>query len=203
MTDSAATAMKPIGVLYATREGQTQRVAEQIVARLRERGLDAVALDLGKAQGGIDPHAYRAVIVAASVHIAEHEPEIIDFVRQHRASLTSVPNAFLSVTLSEAGVERKDTTPEEHARFAADVRAMIDKFIAETGWQPAHVVPVAGALRYSKYNFAVRMLMKRIAREAKASTDTSRDHEYTDWRALEDFVDRFAAEITPGNTERR
>jgi len=187
--------VKPIGVIYATREGQTQRVAEQIVARLHQRGIDAVAVDLGKTRGGVDPRAYRAVILAASVHIAEHEPEVIAFAREHRNALSAMPNAFLSVTLSEAGAERKDVTAEEHARFAADVRAMIDKFIAETAWRPEHVVPVAGALRYSRYNFAVRMLMKRIAREARASTDTSRDHEYTDWAALEEFVDQFVAEI--------
>lgn len=187
--------MKPVGVLYATREGQTRRVAEEIAAGLRQRGVDAAAVDVGKAARDVDLTLYRAAILAASVHIYEHEPEIVEFARQHRDALSAMPNAFLSVTLSEAGAERKDATAEEHARFAADVRIMIDRFIDETGWRPDHLLPVAGALRYSRYNFAVRMLMKRIAREAGASTDTSRDHEYTDWSALDAFVDEFAAEI--------
>jgi menaquinone-dependent protoporphyrinogen oxidase len=31
--------------------------------------------------------------------------------------------------------------------------------------------------------------MKRIARASGGSTDTSRDHEYTDWEALDRLVD--------------
>lgn len=189
--------MTAVGVLYATREGQAQRVAEQIAGRLREHRLDAVVLDLREAHDRADPSQYVAVILVASVHIGDHEPEMIEFVKQHRAALASRPNAFLSVTLSEAGAERRDAMPEEHARFEADVRAMIDRFVADTGWHPQRVVPVAGALRYSQYNFAVRMLMKRIARESGGSTDTTHDHEYTDWAALEHFVDRFASEIAP------
>jgi len=48
---------------------------------------------------------------------------------------------------------------------------------------------VAGALSYTKYNFLVRFVMKRIAKAQGASTDTSRDHELTDWEALDHIVD--------------
>ena len=65
---------------------------------------------------------------------------------------------------------------------------MIAVFVKDTGWQPARAMPVAGALVYSKYNFFVRFVMKRIARKAGAPTDTSRDYEFTDWAALDRFV---------------
>jgi menaquinone-dependent protoporphyrinogen oxidase len=187
--------MKPVAVLYATREGQTERIAKQVEAGLRKRGVDAIASDLREARAAADLGAYSAVVLAASVHAGRHEPEMIDFVKAQRALLQAMPNAFLSVTLSEAGAERKDATAQEHARFVADVGQMIDRFVADTGWRPARVVPVAGALRYTQYNFVVRLLMKRIARKAGGSTDTSRDHEYTDWIALDDFVALFADEV--------
>jgi menaquinone-dependent protoporphyrinogen oxidase len=38
--------------------------------------------------------------------------------------------------------------------------------------------------------------MKRIAKHAGGSTDTSRDHEYTDWVALEQFVAALAEEFS-------
>lgn len=187
--------MKPVAVLYATREGQTGHIAAQVAAGLRERGLEAVALEARASQASLDLDAYCGAVVAASVHAGAHEREILELVKAHRESLQSMPNAFLSVTLSEAGVERKEATAEERARFVADVKMMIDRFVADTGWRPEHVVPVAGALRYTQYNFFVRLLMKRIARAAGGSTDTSRDHEYTDWKALDDFVTRFADEV--------
>jgi menaquinone-dependent protoporphyrinogen oxidase len=193
--------MKPVAVIYATREGQTERIARQVVAGLRERGVDAVAFDARGAGAALDFEACSAAVLAASVHAGQHEREMIDFVRAHRASLESMPTAFLSVTLSEAGAERKDATPEQHARFAADVQRMIDRFVHDTGWRPEHVVPVAGALRYSRYNFLVRLLMQRIARQAGGSTDATRDTEYTDWRALDDFVALFASEVRGGGTD--
>ena len=194
--------MKRVAVIYATREGQTQRIAEAVSAGLIKRGLGAVMLDTGGMREDMDPAEYSAFILAASVHIADHEPEMIDFVKRHHSMLETRPNAFLSVTLSEAGAERKDASAEEHARFAADVQTMIDRFVAETGWHPQHVLPVAGALRYSKYNFPVRILMKRIARAAGGSTDVTRDHEYTDWVALDEFVARFAQEMSPSGQGR-
>ncbi len=186
--------MKPVAVLYATREGLAKEVAAQVAAGLHARGLDATVLDARDA-GGFDASAFCAAVLAASVHAGTHEREMVELARAQREALASMPNAFLSITLSEAGAERKDATPEQHARFVADVRGMIDRFVADTGWRPEHVVPVAGALRYTQYNFLVRLVMKRIARASGGSADTSRDHEYTDWTALDDFVALFADEI--------
>ena len=70
---------------------------------------------------------------------------------------------------------------------------MIDDFRAETGWRPKSTKAVAGALLYSKYNFLLRWIMKRISRQAGGTTDTSKDHEYTDWAALDRFVEEFVA----------
>jgi menaquinone-dependent protoporphyrinogen oxidase len=53
-------------------------------------------------------------------------------------------------------------------------------------------MPVAGALPYTRYNFLVRFLMKRIARKAGGPTDTSRDYDFTDWAALDRFAAAFA-----------
>jgi menaquinone-dependent protoporphyrinogen oxidase len=50
------------------------------------------------------------------------------------------------------------------------------------------VLPVAGALAYSKYSFFVKLVMKTIAWKAGGPTDTSRDYEFTDWATLDRFV---------------
>ena len=65
---------------------------------------------------------------------------------------------------------------------------MIDVFTHQTGWRPAHALPVAGALPYSRYNFVIRLVMKRIARKAGGPTDTSHDYEFTDWLGVDRFV---------------
>jgi menaquinone-dependent protoporphyrinogen oxidase len=192
--------LKLIGVFYATREGHTRKIAERVADDLRKRGFEAGVKNLHD-KDAIKLSDYAGAILAASVHIGTHEPEMVAFVKQHRAELESMPSAFLSVTLSEVGAERANATAEEHARFVADVQGMLNRFFEDTGWHPRRVKPVAGALLYTKYNFLIRFVMRRIAKKAGAQTDTSRDYEYTNWVALDHFVDEVADEIsrsTPG-----
>jgi len=174
-------------VFYATREGHTKKIAERIAADLRARGA-TVALFNVLVCGDPDWTQYSVACLAASVHIGHHEREMVAFAKKHRVDLERLGAAFVSVTLSEAGAEDVRKPEAERRAAAADAQRMIDVFVQETGWRPEHALPVAGALAYSKYNFLVRFLLKRIARKAGAPTDTSRDYEFTDWAALDRFV---------------
>jgi menaquinone-dependent protoporphyrinogen oxidase len=193
--------MKPIGIFYATREGLTERIAEYAAAALSSHGL---AVDLRNVADPmtIDPAVYSILILAASVHAGHHEPEMLKFVRQYARGLRTVSSYLLSVSLSQAGVERMSNTKETRDHFAADVQKMIDAFVAETGWHPKRIIPIAGALRYTKYNLFLRFIMKRIAKKAGAETDTSRDYEYTDWSALDRCADEISREIAGRDTLR-
>jgi menaquinone-dependent protoporphyrinogen oxidase len=188
--------MKPVGVFFATREGHTSRIAERVAAGLRGHGFDAEARNVADQPAALSLDSYAAAVLAASVHIGKHEAEMVDFVKRHLAELENLPSAFLSVSLTEAGAEAPHAPPDKREESAAAVRKMIDEFFAETGWHPRHVKPVAGALLYTQYNFLVRFVMKRIAKAAGGDTDTSRDHEYTDWVDLDRFVSQLAEELS-------
>jgi menaquinone-dependent protoporphyrinogen oxidase len=175
-------------VFYATREGHTRRIAEHIASELRVMRVDVDVFDVDALPSPIDWSRYASACVAASVHTGHHEREMIAFVKRHREDLERLGAVFLSVTLSEAGAEDPKALPERREEAAADAQRMIDVFIEETGWRPARALPVAGALAYSRYNFIVQFVMKRIARKAGAPTDASRDYEFTDWAALDQFV---------------
>jgi len=177
-------------ILFATREGQTRRIAERIAGDLRQSGAAADVIDLGTAPRVILSD-YALVCVAASVHVGKHERTAVAFVKRHRAELERLSAVFVSVSLSEAGVEDLARSQDERRKSSADVQRLIDDFAKETGWRPARVFPVAGALAYKRYNLLLRFVMKRIARKAGGPTDTSRDHELTDWAS----VDRFAREL--------
>jgi len=194
--------MEPILVLYATHQGQTQRIAEHIADSVRAHGLLADVVNAAHIPEGLSLDVYSAAIVAASVHLGRHEKEIVRFVKDHVKDLERIPTAFLSVSLSEAGAEDATAPPENRARAAADATRMIDAFLAETGWHPSSIKAVAGALLYTKYNFLLRFVMKRISRQAGGTTDTSKDHEYTDWVALDQLVDEFVAHVDPATTVR-
>lgn len=184
--------MKQVLVIYATRTGHTGRIAEHIADRLRADGLSVELTDAAHLPAELSLDNYSAVIAAASVRLGKHESEMIRFAQRNATGLNRLPSAFISVSLSEAGVEDLAAAAERRAQASADVERMIDKFVQQTGWHPQRVKAVAGALSYTRYNSLVRFAMKRIAAKAGASTDASKDHSYTDWNALDRLVDEFA-----------
>ena len=190
--------MKTVLMLYATREGQTRTIAGYLAAILRTRGLAVTLMDAADLPEDFQLANYSLAVLAASVHGQHHEKEIVDFVKRHRAVLEAMPSAFLSVSLSEAGAEDDQASPQLRHAAAADVRNLIDAFLVETAWHPTKIRAVAGALMYTKYNFLVRLVMKRIAKQAGESTDVSRDHVFTDWAALDLFADELAAALPHG-----
>lgn len=190
-------------IFYATREGHTRRIAEHVAMELRRRAHEVELYDVNTVSASIDWPPYNWACVAASVHAGHHEPEMIAFVKRHRQALERLGAAFLSVTLSEAGAEDVRAPKERRERAAADAQQMIDVFLQETGWRPERVLPVAGALAYSRYNFLIRFVMKRIARKAGAPTDTSRDYEFTDWSKLDSFIRGLTLAVDGTADERR
>jgi menaquinone-dependent protoporphyrinogen oxidase len=179
-------------VFFATREGQTRKIAERVAADLRAHGMDVDLHDVRTIRAPIDWRAYTTVFLAASVHAGQHEREMIEFVRHNRDELWRLGAAFLSVTLSEAGAEDPDASADRRQQSAADAQRMIEVFVQETGWTPARSLRVAGALAYRQYNLLIRFVMKRIARAQGAPTDTSRNYEFTNWAAVDRFVDAVA-----------
>ena len=161
---------------------------------LRKSGFDVDLQDV-RLPLAFDLKLYSAAVLAASVHQGNHEKEMIQFVKDHRQELERMPTAFISASLSEAGVEKREATPAEHAQFVADVNKMLDTFFEQTEWYPTYVKPVAGAILYSQYNFFIRFVMKQIAKKQGAPTDTSGDYVYTDWIELDKFIEDLGAEI--------
>jgi len=189
--------MKPVAVLYATREGQTRKIAERVAGHLAEIGYESKTLNVGDddAIETLDLNDYSGAILAASVHAGEHGREMIRFVKAHVTDLNRIPNCFISVTLTQASVDMPQGSQRDHEIALAAVKQVMDTFFIETGWTPLQAHGVAGALFYTKYNPLVRMVLKRIAKKAGGATDTSRDHEYTDWAALERIVEDFAGQL--------
>lgn len=193
--------MKPILVLYATREGHTRQIAERIAARLRSQRVAERTVDAREGAEAIDLAAFHGVILAASVHTGHHEPELVRFVKRHASELDRMPTALVSVSLSQAGVEDPARTKQTHAQAEKAVQGMLEDFFKQTTFRPKRVQPVAGALLYTQYNWFIRFIMKRIAKAEGGSTDTSRDHDYTDWAGVDRFVDDLLASDFRGPPE--
>lgn len=172
-------------IVYFTREGQTARIATHIAQRLAAAGHAVACHDGGDLPPGLDPAAYDAVLVGASIHYGRHAPAALRWTRRQRAVLAAKPGAFYSVSLCGGGPGAK---PEAAQRY-------LDNFQARTGWRPQLTASFGGALPYSRYTPFTRWLVRLFVRVAGGDTDTSRDYEYTDWRAVDRFAERFAANL--------
>lgn len=190
--------MKPLLVVYATREGHTRKIAEHVAATIRGRGDEVDVVDAARVPAGFDAKRYDGGIIAASVHMGQHEHEMIVFARKYRHDLERMPTAFLSVSLEEASVENTTAPYDLRAEAAQDVKRLVDRFCERAELHPSRIWPLAGALLYTHYGAIEKLVMRMIAKRAGGDTDTSRDHEYTDWKGLDRFVTSMVAEIEQG-----
>src|SRR5262245_7738921 len=178
--------MPRVPVFYATTEGQTKRIAEAIAGSLRFEGFDSEALPLSRGMTPPDWTQIGGAVVGASIHAGRHQREARDFVMREAAQLNLRPSAFFSVSLS-AGSRNPKEVDAAHGLATA--------FVHSAGWQCQQLACFAGRLAYTKYGFFTRWMMKRIAARAGAPTDTSRDHEFTNWDAVRDFARAIASDV--------
>lgn len=168
--------MSRVLVLYGTGHGQTRKIALALSDALRASHLDVDVLNAAEADP--DPGAYASVIVAGPVRAGGYPRAVRRWVKRHVDALPGRPTAFVSVCL---GVLEK--SPKTDAVLAG----IMTKFFEETGWRPTVTKIFAGALPYTRYNFLIRWIMRRIVARAGGDTDTSRDYEYTDWKDVAAF----------------
>lgn len=179
--------MCEVPVFYATREGQTRRIAERIADQIRRHGLDSRAVPIiSEEASAVDWASVRGVALGASLHMQRHQPEAVAFARVHHQALSALPSLFFSVSLAAASVRATEVDA---------ARRIAEQFASATGWTPSQVASVAGRLAYTQYNWFVRMLMRRIAVKEGGSADTTRDHEYTNWDQVERLADELAYEV--------
>jgi menaquinone-dependent protoporphyrinogen oxidase len=177
--------MSRVLLLYGTTDGHTHSIVDAIDRALQLGGLQC---DVVEACGWDPvPHNYAAIIVAASVHGGRYQRGVVEWVQRHAAELNAMPAAFVSVSL---GILQKSDPS-----VVADIDAIVTRFTNTTGWTPTVIKHVAGALRYRRYNFFMRWIMKRIAAKAGGDTDTSKDYVYTDWNDLRTFADGFCRRL--------
>jgi menaquinone-dependent protoporphyrinogen oxidase len=187
--------MCDVPVFYATVDGHTRRIAECVAETLRAEEFTSAPIEIGSADAErFDWSGARAVFVGAPIHFGKHPRSAAQFVERHREVLNAKPSAFFSVSLGCGfGI-----APEVEA-----ARAQARNFMKDTGWRPELNASFGGMLAYRRYGLLRRMVMRRMARKAGGPTDTSRNHEFTDWRDVQALAREMAAMVRPEVLRRR
>ena len=172
-------------VAYATTDGQTRKIARFVADRLATTGHAVELLNLEDA-GGLDLARFKGAILAGSLHAGGYQKSLARFARTEAATLALMPTLFLAVSLSAAGNDPEDW---------AGLRRCLAEFETETGWTPGRVEHVAGAFKFSEYDFFRAWAMRRIADQKGEEVEAGKDKEYTDWAALILAVDQWVAAL--------
>ena len=180
-------------ILYGTTEGQTRKVAEFAAKHLRDLGDTVTLADATDDTSTIDLRAFDAAIIAASLHAGQYQAPVVHFARANHAWLNLMPAAFFSVSLSAAGSDPEDL------KGIADCA---ERFMAETRWTTAEVRHVAGAFRFTEYDFFKRWVMKLIAWEKGVKAEPGKDLELTNWEALSATIDAVRAHFAVTKTRK-
>lgn len=170
-------------IVYGTTEGQTRKIAEYLRAEAEKAGAQAAICDVSCAP--IAPDGYDGVIIASSIHMHRYQSSIDHYLRAHLGTLNELPTAFISVSLTAAS----DDPESWH-----ELEEITARFLIDTGWKPSVIHQVAGALRFTEYDFMKKFMMRLIAGR-NGEKNTTGDKEYTDWHKLSAFLSEFMREV--------
>lgn len=175
---------KNIGIYFASKHGQTCKIAHFLGDWFTEHGSDVHVIDLNQGIEGLaEVCNFEAVLVGAPMYRGRYPRAVRKFVKSNRSELMSVGSTgFFSTCLTET-----PGTRQAHLESLGPVREFLD----DVSWTPEWIASFPGALNYREYNPLLRRVMKRISQKGGGPTDTSRDFELTRWNDVERFAHDF------------
>ena len=170
-------------IVYSSTEGQTRKICQFALEKLTGAG-HSVALMSAEDADEVDLARYDAAILAASVHAGRYQGEMLEFAKSHATGLSATRTLFISVSLAAAGDDTDDWS---------ELERIVEIFSAQTGWTPGQVAHVAGAFRFSDYDFFKYWAMRWIESRKDPKGEPGTDREYTDWDALAALLEDWTA----------
>jgi menaquinone-dependent protoporphyrinogen oxidase len=170
--------MKPILILYASRDGQAERIAQTLAIHLNTWPVQLCNLKTPPAQIA----SSAAIIMVASVRYGRHLPEALQFIKQHAEQLTQIPLAIASVSLS---ARKGDGSPNGYLK----------KLIHQHQLCPFAALSIAGTLNYPRYGWLDKQIIRLIMRMTGGPSDGVSCIEYTNWPQLAAFAQKITAHL--------
>ena len=168
-------------ILFSTRDGQTREIAAYLASELKELGIYSDVVNLNRAEE-IAGQEYDRVVIGASIRYGHFHSALDRFVKKNTAALQAIPSAFFAVNLVARKPEKRSPQTNSYTR----------KFLLRSPWQPDACAVFAGALRYPRYRWFDRFMIRLIMKMTGGETDTSKEVVYTDWEQVAGFAKELA-----------
>lgn len=175
--------MARVLIVYESKYGQTEKIANFIRNRMSLQGSEAELLNC-RHPSPVDLSKFDGIIVGAPIYGRRYPWQLRKWVRSHAEELNQKNSAFFTVCLAIL---------QKNEKVQRDLLLISEAFFRNTGWYPKRRRAFAGALNYSEYNWFLKRLMRMITRRSGQETDLHQDYEYTHWNEVTRFSDEFLA----------
>lgn len=195
--------MARVLVVYGSRHGGTQGIAERIGEVLQSRDLDATVVAAGSVSTSQVATA-DAFVVGSGVYMGSWLDEPLEFMKHNAKTLAAKPLwLFSSGPLPGSSKEKQATDPIENALGPTDGpgsggRKQIEALSAATGPRDHHVFMGRYDPDDSAKNLPERF-MKSFMRLIPAIRDVLPAGDYRDWAAIEAWAEGIAADLRPAS----
>jgi menaquinone-dependent protoporphyrinogen oxidase len=169
-------------IVYASRHGQTRKIAEHVAHIATIHGAEAHAREASALPAELRVNAFDTVVLAGPVYFDKFPKKLVRFAAGHREALSKVRSVFVSVS-GAAGNPALRAGAEEVVRL----------FLEKTRWTPDQVELFAGGQPFTRYGFFTKWMMVWKMRKLGRDVDPNRDYESTDWDAVDSFARALAA----------
>ncbi len=171
-------------IFYATRDGQSRKIAHRIAAGAALRGSETRPQDLAASQ----PPQSRLegaglVVLVAAIRYGKILPEALDFLAAYEKLQNRPKLVFLVINLTSRKPGKE--TPEGSV--------YLRKAIAKYKLAPVFARAIPGVLDYKRYTWRDRQLIRFIMFLTGGPTDPTTCIEYTPWDVVDDIAVRIAA----------
>ena len=168
---------------YASRDGQSRRIAERIAARLGEAGVPAAPTGLTEATPPVSELSKPGpVVLVAAVRYGKHLPEAQHLLARYRGLASPPPLVLLSVNL----------TARKPGKQTPEGSIYLRKVIRKYRLKPVLAEAVAGRLDYPRYTWRDRQAIRFIMMLTGGPTDPTAQVEFTDWDQVDSLARRIA-----------
>lgn len=178
--------MKNLIIVYASHDGQTQKISNALGAHLRETGVSAKIIAVEDCTEAMLADS-DIIVFGAPIRYGKHLPVMVNFLQQHRTVIDDKITAFFSVNLTARKAHRNTPKTSNYTK----------KLFKQLDWQPDEADVFAGKIDYSAYGFFDTLMIRFIMWMTKGPTDPNTVQEFTDWQRVTTFAKRLASLAKP------
>lgn len=179
--------MSKVLIVYGTTYGQTAKISDYISNELKKLNHTTEVYDSETVPVWVAPETFDAIMIGGSVISGGYQRPLANWIKKNSAQLAKRPSAFFSTCLGI--LQQEEAVKQEEIKLVKDL-------FFRTNWYPQIWTIFAGSLLYTKYNWLVRRVMRRISKKAGGETDMTRDFEYTNWDDVQKFVQDFSVQLS-------